>query len=138
MENPTGSSRKNGKSKTVCTGILFHKSWVFSAVLGPELATNLSSTAPRSTTFTRRHPKKLAYPKCFLSLVDYLRPTTASPHLSKDPHCVLWLVRTKISRMNTCMFFFTANFTPHIPKTHFGSLLRVSESVVGLRKPPRA
>ena len=64
----TGSSRKNGKSKTVCTGILFHKSWVFSAVLGPELATNLSSTAPRSTTFTRRHPKKLAYPKCFQAL----------------------------------------------------------------------
>ena len=52
----TGSSRKNGKSKTVCTGILFHKSWVFSAVLGPKLATNLSSTAPRSTTINQSHP----------------------------------------------------------------------------------
>ena len=108
----------------VCTGILFHKCLVFSAVLGPELATNLSSTASRSTTITWRHPKKLTYLKCFLALLKCLRPTTASPHLSKDPHCVLRLVRTKISRMNTCMFFFTANFTPHIPKTHFGSLLR--------------
>ena len=134
----TGSSRENGKSKTVCSGIHFHKSWVFSAVLGTELATNLSSKAPRSTTITRRHPKKLAYLKCFLALVDCLRLTTALPHLSKDPHCVLWLVRTKISRINTYMFFFTANFTPHIPKTHFGSLLRVSESVVGLRQPLRA
>ena len=134
----TGSSRKNGKSKTVCTGIHFHKSWVFSAVLGTELATNLSSKAPRSTTITRRHPKKLAYLKCFLALIDCLRPTTALPHLSKDPHCVLRLVRTKISRMNTYRFFFTANFTPLIPKTHFGYLLRVSESVVGLRQPPRA
>ena len=120
----TGSSRKNGKSKAVCTGIHFHKSWVFSAVLGTELATNLSSKAPRSTTITRRHPKKLAYLKCFQALVDCQRPTTASPHLSKDPYCVL--VRTKISRMNTYRFFFTANFTPLIPKTHFGYLLRVS------------
>ena len=109
----TGSSRKNGKSKTVCTGIHFHKSWVFSAVLGTELATNLSSKAPRSTTITRRHPKKLAYLKCFLAPVDCLRQTAASPHLSKDPYCVLRLVRTKISRMNTYRFFFTAKFLPH-------------------------
>ena len=125
----TGSSRKNVKSKMVCTGVHFHKSWVFSAVSDPELATNLSSTAPRSTTITRRHPKKLIYLKCFLALVDCLRPTTAPPHLSKDPHCVLLLVRTKISRMNTYMFFFTANFAPHIPKNSFWGFaqsLRVS------------
>ena len=124
----TGSSRENGKSKTVCSGIHFHKSWVFSAVLGPELATNLSSTAPRSTTITRRHPKKLAYLKCFLAPVDCLRQTAASPHLSKCPYCVLRLVRTKISRMNTYRFFFTANFTPHTKNSFwvFAQSLRVS------------
>ena len=122
----TGSSRKNVTSKTICTGIHFHKSWVFSAVLGTELATNLSSIAPRSTTITRRHPKKLAYLKCFLALIDCLRPTTALPHLSKDPHCVLRLVRTKISRTNTCMFFFTVNSTPPHTKNSFWVFAQVS------------
>ena len=52
----TGSSRKNDKSKVVFTGTNFHKRLVFSAVLGPELAANLSSTASRSTTITQWHP----------------------------------------------------------------------------------
>ena len=36
----TGLSGKNGKSKTVCAGINFHKNWILSAVLGSELAAN--------------------------------------------------------------------------------------------------
>ena len=80
----TGSSRKNDKSKTVFTSLIFCKSSVFSAVLGQELAANSSSRAYRSITITWWHPQKLTPPICFQALVGCLRPTTYSETLSKE------------------------------------------------------
>ena len=107
----TGSSRRSVKSKTVCMGIHFHKSLVFTGVLGWKLATNLSSWAPRSTIIT---------------------PTTA--HHLKDPHCVFQLVRTKISIHSYYIILLILPFT--YGNTHIVSYRGVSESVVGLKKPP--
>ena len=54
------------------------------------------------------------------------------------PHCVFQLVSVKISSTNTFIFFYTANLALTYQNTHFGSVLWVSESVVGLKQPPRA
>ena len=62
------------------TDINFHKSLVFSAVFGPELAANFSSRP-----YNCNHPRSS---KKAGALVDCPRPTTASPPLSKDTHCV--------------------------------------------------
>ena len=119
--------QKKCQKKTVCMGIHFHKSLVFTGVLGWKLATNLSSWAPRSTTITPSHPKKLAPSTCFQALGGCLRPTTA--HHLKDPHCVFQLVRTKISSMNTFILYYPAHFALHIRKHSYCVLswsLRVS------------
>ena len=52
----TGSSRKNVKSKSVCTGVHFHKKWFLWSVLGWEIATNLPYKASGTITITLRHP----------------------------------------------------------------------------------
>ena len=131
----TGSSRKNDKSKTVFTSLNFCKSWVFSAVLGQELAANSSSSASRSITITRWHPQKLTPPMCFRALVGCFRPTTHSETLSKDPKSVFWFVRDEIGKIkeNKCVHSadFAANKTKH-------TLFRGCDAVVGLKQPTRA
>ena len=102
----TGSSRKSDKSNTVFTGTNFNKILVLSAVLGQELAANLSSRASRSIIITWWHPQKLEPPMCFQGLVGFLRPTTASRPLTKGPHRVFLLVWSKISTMNAFILFF--------------------------------
>ena len=52
----TGSSRKNVKSKSVCTGVNFHKKWFLWSVLGWKIAANLPYRASRTITITLRHP----------------------------------------------------------------------------------
>ena len=75
---PTGSFRKNGKSKTLFMGTKFHEKLIFSAFFSRELATNLRSWATRSVTITLWHPEKVAPPVWFQALVGWLRLTTAS------------------------------------------------------------
>ena len=110
----------NDKSNTVFTGTNFNKILVLSAVLGQELAANLSSRASRSITITWWHPQKLEPPMCFQALVGFLRSTTASRPLTKGPHCVFLLVWGKISNMNAFILSFNANFAPHKKKYPFG------------------
>ena len=43
LSEPTGSFRKNGKSKMVFMGTKFHEKLIFSAFFSLELATNLRS-----------------------------------------------------------------------------------------------
>ena len=54
----TGSFRKSGNSKTVFTGINFHKKWGFTGASASVLAAILPSAA-KTTTFTLRHSKRL-------------------------------------------------------------------------------
>ena len=137
----TGSSRKNDKSNLVFRGTNSNKNSVFSPVLDQELATNSSFRAPRSITITRWLPWKLTPPICFQALVCCLRPTTASHPLNKVPHCVFWLVCSKISAMNTFIFFYFANFVPHKPKHTFwvfAESLRVSGRPKAAHQSPKA
>ena len=76
----------NDKSKTVFTGINFHKKWGFTGVFGSELAAILPSAASKTTTFTVRHSKKLAPPMYFQALVGCLRLTTDSETVIKMPN----------------------------------------------------
>ena len=52
----TGSSRKNDKSKSVCTGVNFQKKWFLWCVLGWEIAANLPYRTSETPTITLRHP----------------------------------------------------------------------------------
>ena len=56
MLSSTGSSRKNVKSKSVCTGVNVHKKWFLRCVLGWEIATNLPYRTSGTITITMRHP----------------------------------------------------------------------------------
>ena len=49
-------TRQNVKSKSVCTGVDFHKKWFLWSVLGWEIATNLSYRASGTITITLWHP----------------------------------------------------------------------------------
>ena len=110
----TGSSKKSVKSKMICTGINLHKSLVFSAVLGSELSTNLSSGASRPTTLTLSHLKKLGPPMCFQALGGCLRPTLR-----------LWdsetLRRAKLAVQTTWMCLYCL-FWSSQTETHSGGL----------------
>ena len=63
MYNYTGSSRKNGKSKSRSRGVYFYKILIFAAVPGRKMATNYSPTPSRSLRNFLRLPSKVAPPK---------------------------------------------------------------------------
>ena len=67
-----------------------------------------------------------------------MRPTTDFETLSKDPKWVFELVKAKYSDLMTMNMFILLNFLLVSSNDHFGPLLRVSESVVGLKQPTRA
>ena len=75
---------------------------------------------------------------CFQALLGCQGPTTASSPLSKDPtvYFSLWVSKSAV-QIHSYSFML-----PILPltyqNTHFGSVLWVSESVVGLKQPPRA
>ena len=75
---------------------------------------------------------------CFLALVGCLRPTTDFETLSKDPKWVSEFVKAKYSSFMVMNMFILLNFLLVSSNNHFGSLLRVSEPVVGLKQPTRA
>ena len=135
MLNTTGSFRTNVKNKKVCENLNFHKKLVFSAVLGQELAANLSPAASRSITITPRHPQKLAPPMCFQALVGCLRSNTDSETLSKDPRWMFHFVKAKISGVNRDEHVQTTKFV-HSSLKHTVDLC--SESVVVLKQATRA
>ena len=56
MLKNTGSFRRNGKSKSVWTGVIFHKKWFLRSVLGWEIAANLPYRASGTITITVQRP----------------------------------------------------------------------------------
>ena len=75
---------------------------------------------------------------CFLALVGCLRPTTDFETLSKDPSWVFEFVKAKYNGLLVMNMFPLLNFLLVNSNNHFGSLLRVSESVGGLKQPTRS
>ena len=67
-----------------------------------------------------------------------LRPTIDSETLSEDPKRVFQFVKDKISGMNGDEIFIQINCPLVLLNKLWGSLARVSESVVGLKQPTRA
>ena len=67
-----------------------------------------------------------------------MRPTTDFETLSKDPKWVFEFVKAKYSGLMAINMFILLSFLLVSSNNHFGSLLRVSESVVGLKQPTRA
>ena len=112
----TGSSKKSVKSKMICTGINLHKSLVFSAVLGSELSTNLSSGASRPTTLTLSHLKKLGPPMCFQALGGCLRPTLRLWDSEKTPKTIVPVCEGQNWQYKQHECVCTAYFGPHKPK----------------------
>ena len=85
-----------------------------------------------------RHPQKLAPPMCFQTMVACLRTTTDSEQRPPRVHGVFKWWREKL-----IVWTYSSLVTPLILaftkwNIHLGSLLRVSESVVGLKQPTRA
>ena len=121
----------------VFMGTKFHEKLIFSAFFSRELATNLCSWATRSITITLWNPETVAPPVWFQALVGWLRLT--SDHclnsLKRKPPIVFWLVWSKISCMNTFIFFSRAIVPLTDQNTPLWSLLKVSGSAVGFKQP---
>ena len=97
-----------------CENLNFHPNLVFSAVLGQELATNLSSTAYNATTITRRHQEKITPLMCFQALLGCQISNTASSPLSNVPNSVFWFVWSKISSIYKHLKTDSYSFIPPI------------------------
>ena len=82
--------------------------------------------------------QRLVPQMCFLALVGCLRPTTDFETLSKDPKWVFWFAKAKYSGLMAINMFILLNFPLVRSNNHFWSLLRASESVVGLKQPTKA
>ena len=67
-----------------------------------------------------------------------MRPTIDIETLTKDPKRVVQFVKDKISGMNGDEIFIQINCPLVLLNKLWGSLARVSESVVGLKQPTRA
>ena len=124
------------KSKTVCTGVNFHKFlW---GVLGWEIPANSSYRTSGTITATQGHPYDQSPPKWFQALEGCLRPTTKSEAVGKEPRCVFKYKMEKYSNMSFFLFAHTPNSVLHILKRPLWSLLTVSELAVSLKQPSRA
>ena len=122
-------------SKVKCENLNFHKKSVFSTVFGQKLAANLCPTASKSTRITPWYPWKLAPLICFQTVVGWLRQTIDLRLSAKTPTVCLSFQGGK-SAILTYLAPFTLlilSFTNW--NTNFGSFLRVSKSVVGLKQP---